>query len=402
MRTCPDCHSLVDDNAVFCDNCGYKLSTVEREFEPTIKAEIPPVSKPAIRPEAKNEQAGACSSCGYLNLPGEMFCQNCGVQLAPVASVPPPPPIPIAPPISQPESPPLRLVDEPAQESIPEPSVSATLPDENKIPLPGKCPNCGFPYGAEEKFCQNCGQHLERVVETKPEPAPEEIPDFKPLPEPAFQFEEERLPVDLPPTPAVEAAPEELVAEMEQAEPEQPEEMVSEPPVAAIFEPVEEITEEKVFPATSTEDESTPGTLVETEVEPVEFQAPPPAPEPTTSPQEFAQSMATGIRGRLVVRTSGVEIPLPSGQDEITIGRVDLVRNIFPDIDLSGYGGESSGVSRMHARLVLQGNQVYVEDLNSTNYTFINKLRLQPGQPYLLSDGDEIRLGLLAMVFHSG
>jgi pSer/pThr/pTyr-binding forkhead associated (FHA) protein len=96
-----------------------------------------------------------------------------------------------------------------------------------------------------------------------------------------------------------------------------------------------------------------------------------------------------------------VEIPLPSGQDEITIGRVDLVRNIFPDIDLTGYGGESSGVSRMHARLVLQDNLVNIEDLNSTNYTFVNKLRLQPGQPYHVSDGDEIRLGLLAMVFHS-
>jgi pSer/pThr/pTyr-binding forkhead associated (FHA) protein len=137
-------------------------------------------------------------------------------------------------------------------------------------------------------------------------------------------------------------------------------------------------------------------------VEPAELQAPVPAPEPPPIVQEIEKSMAGGIRGRLVVRTTGVEIPLPSGLNEITIGRVDLVRNIFPDIDMSGYGGESNGVSRMHARLVLQGSQVYIEDFNSTNYTFVNKLRLQPGQPYLVSDGDEIRLGLLAMVFHSG
>ncbi len=402
MRTCPDCHSLVDNNAVFCDNCGYRLQSFEREIEPTIKAEIPQASKPAVRPEAKDDQSGACSSCGYLNMPGEMFCQNCGVQLAPVASIPPLPPTPIAPPISQPESPPLRPVEEPAPRPVPEPPVSGATPDEKKIPEPGKCPNCGFPNGAEEKFCQNCGQYLERVVELQPEPASEQLPQYQPQPEAVFQPEEESLPAELQPAPAAEGAPEELEAEVEQTEPEQAEELVSELPAAEIIEPVEEITEEKVFPATSTEEEPISGKPTETDVEPVDFQAPLPAPEPSTSSQEIAQSMAGGIRGRLVVRTTGVEIPLPSGQDEITIGRVDLVRNIFPDIDMSGYGGESSGVSRMHARLILQGNQLYVEDLNSTNYTFVNKLRLQPGQPYLVSNGDEIRLGLLAMVFHSG
>lgn len=402
MRTCPDCHSLIDDNAVFCDNCGYRLPSVEREIEPTIKAEIPQASKPTVRPEAKDEQVGACSSCGYLNMPGEMFCQNCGVQLAPVASIPPLPPTPIAPLKSQPESPPFKPVEEPAPKPVPVPSVAGTTPDDRKISGPGKCPNCGFPNGADEKFCQNCGQYLERVVETQPEQAPEQLPAYQLQPEPVFQPEEESLPIDLPPVPSAEAAPDELEAEVEQAVPEQLEELVSEQPAAKIIEPVEEITEEKEFPATSTEVEPISVKPVETDFEPVDLQAPLPAPEPSTSSQEIAQATAGGIRGRLVVRTTGVEIPLPSGQDEITIGRVDLVRNIFPDIDMSGYGGESSGVSRMHARLVLQGNQVFVEDLNSTNYTFVNKLRLQPGQPYLVSNGDEIRLGLLAMVFHSG
>ncbi len=48
-------------------------------------------------------------------------------------------------------------------------------------------------------------------------------------------------------------------------------------------------------------------------------------------------------------------------------------------------------VSRQHARLLLQAEGYLLEDLGSTNGTFLNGVRLS--QPILLSDGDEVGLG---------
>jgi hypothetical protein len=153
--------------------------------------------------------------------------------------------------------------------------------------------------------------------------------------------------------------------------------------------------------------------LPEPEVEPAQMEAPAveeqpaeetPMPTPSTAPfeQPKVEEPAVMIRGKLIVRSSGDVITLPLDKTEMTIGRSDPVRNIFPDIDLTRHGGDTAGVSRMHARLILQGSQLYVEDLNSTNYTFINRQRLQPGQPTVLKSGDEIRFGLLAVSYVSG
>jgi pSer/pThr/pTyr-binding forkhead associated (FHA) protein len=106
--------------------------------------------------------------------------------------------------------------------------------------------------------------------------------------------------------------------------------------------------------------------------------------------------------GKLLILDTGVELLLTARKSELLIGRSDPARNIYPDVDLASSGGETLGVSRTHARLVSQGSQVYLEDLNSTNFTFLNKQRLQPGQRYPLKQGDEIRLGLLVMKYLAG
>lgn len=56
-------------------------------------------------------------------------------------------------------------------------------------------------------------------------------------------------------------------------------------------------------------------------------------------------------------------------------------------------------VSRVHARIVELGGEYYLEDLNSTNGTFKNGLRLQPYEKKKLEEHDEIRFGKLEYVY---
>lgn len=107
------------------------------------------------------------------------------------------------------------------------------------------------------------------------------------------------------------------------------------------------------------------------------------------------------IGGRLVVQGSNAVLTFPPGRSEVVIGREDPVSGIFPEIDLTPHGGDEAGVSRRHARIFLQGSQLMIEDLNSTNYTYVNQHRLTPGQPYPLKDGDELRMGRLKLNYQA-
>lgn len=60
---------------------------------------------------------------------------------------------------------------------------------------------------------------------------------------------------------------------------------------------------------------------------------------------------------------------------------------------------DDCSVSRLHARIVREGDSYYLEDMNSTNGTFKNGLHLQPYERRKLKEEDEIRLGTLYLVF---
>jgi len=107
-----------------------------------------------------------------------------------------------------------------------------------------------------------------------------------------------------------------------------------------------------------------------------------------------------GGRARLVMQGSDAVLPFPPDMSEVIIGRKDPVHSVFPDIDLSDHGGGEAGVSRQHARTFVQGSQVFIEDLSSTNHTYVNQQVLTPGQPHPLRDGDEVRLGRLKFNFY--
>lgn len=58
-----------------------------------------------------------------------------------------------------------------------------------------------------------------------------------------------------------------------------------------------------------------------------------------------------------------------------------------------------SSVSRIHARITKREGYFWLEDLNSTNGTFHNGLRMQPYEKKRLDEGDEIRCGKSVVIF---
>lgn len=93
-----------------------------------------------------------------------------------------------------------------------------------------------------------------------------------------------------------------------------------------------------------------------------------------------------------IEQESEIEVPL---RKAVHLGRMDPTTNVFPEVDLTEYGGLEKGVSRRHARLIEHNGQVVVEDLGSINGTFINDEKLAPYLSQTIQDGDRLRLGHL-------
>ncbi|MDT5061598.1 MAG: hypothetical protein QOH63_2057 [Acidobacteriota bacterium] len=112
-------------------------------------------------------------------------------------------------------------------------------------------------------------------------------------------------------------------------------------------------------------------------------------------------ALMDGAHARLVIergRSAGKQFPL--SDEESQIGRWDADGGIFPDVDLDADDPEAK-VSRRHARIMRRNEQYFIEDLGSTNGTFINRgRRLLPGDRQPLRDGDEIIVGKTFLRFH--
>lgn len=108
-----------------------------------------------------------------------------------------------------------------------------------------------------------------------------------------------------------------------------------------------------------------------------------------------------GAHARLVIeRGDAADTEFPLRSEESNIGRWDADNGIFPDVDLDAYDPDAK-VSRRHARVTFRGNIHMIEDLGSTNGTFLNRgRRLLPGSPQVLTDGDEIIVGKTFLRFH--
>jgi pSer/pThr/pTyr-binding forkhead associated (FHA) protein len=136
-----------------------------------------------------------------------------------------------------------------------------------------------------------------------------------------------------------------------------------------------------------------------TATEPAAPSEPAAASAATTAPEAVAAPAPAGPR--LTVDESGVDIALPADKSEYVIGREDPISGIFPEVDLTPYGGENGGVSRQHARLSRSGSQWMLTDLNSTNHTRVDGARLEPNTPTEVKDGSKLQFGRLALTFHA-
>lgn len=116
-----------------------------------------------------------------------------------------------------------------------------------------------------------------------------------------------------------------------------------------------------------------------------------PLPEP---PQSDGQPPAKGVHSVLLIERGGAaNTEFPLSGEESQIGRWDADNGIFPDVDLDAYDVDAK-VSRRHARILCRNGAFMIEDLGSTNGTFVNRgRRMLPGSPQVLSDGDEIIVG---------
>ena len=125
----------------------------------------------------------------------------------------------------------------------------------------------------------------------------------------------------------------------------------------------------------------------------------PPLPVPAV-PATPAPASAAAPVPRLVM-DEGKDLLLPTDKPEIIVGREDPISGIFPEIDLTPYGGETGGVSRQHARLNHTAGQWTVTDLNSTNYTRVDGAKIEPNVATPLNDGARLQFGRVAMTFRS-
>lgn len=110
--------------------------------------------------------------------------------------------------------------------------------------------------------------------------------------------------------------------------------------------------------------------------------------------ESTGETAAKGVHAVLIIERGasvGTEFGLTS--EESNIGRWDADNGIFPDVDLDTHDPEAK-VSRRHARIIKENGQYSLEDLGSTNGTFINRgRRLIPGTRQPLNDGDEVIVG---------
>ena len=248
------------------------------------------------------------------------------------------------------------------------------------LPTTSNCPNCGATVQTDAAFCGQCGYNLHSnaapaAATSEATVAPDisvEVPELV-EPDPLLELlQPDPLGINpepnanqgtgsaLPPT-AISVSPEPA------------------PPLAA------EIPPPAPAPAPAP-----------AAVEPPPAPAPEPEPAPAPAAVEATPVLSASmtqlqqVTARLIHVQSDLNIELPQSLSVIHIGKPN--DRIPPDVDVSGFSN-SEIVSRIHADIRIDGDSHYVEDVGSSNGTYINNSPLLPGNRHRLRPGDRISLG---------
>ena len=209
------------------------------------------------------------------------------------------------------------------------------------LPVTVACPNCSAAIQADAGFCGQCGFNLKSQSAPLSSPMPStpesSSPDPQELPDPVV--------------------PDPLIA---------PDPITIPTPSAPITIP------------TQVETASIPSP-----------QAPPlQASQPKSVPISSTQLQQAYAR-LLNLQTSTV-IEIPPGLSVVHIGKPN--DRIPPDVDVAGFPN-AEVVSRIHADIRIEGDAYYIEDVGSSNGTYINNAPLPMGNRHRLRAGDRISLG---------
>jgi pSer/pThr/pTyr-binding forkhead associated (FHA) protein len=232
-------------------------------------------------------------------------------------------------------------------------------------PLPAmkSCPNCGSGVQADASFCGQCGFNLRAAAQStngSAAEAPSETaaPDF-----------------DIP----------DLVA---------PDPLISPDPLVAGGSPSRSSSNAASAPSSAaSSNAASVGQVAPTQPPPAPYvpaetvaQVPPAA---APSPNLYATQIQIQTAKLLHLQTN-TTLELPQHLSVVHVGKPN--DRVPPDIDVSGFPS-SEIVSRIHADIRIEGDSYYVEDVGSSNGTYVNNIPLPAGNRHRLRPGDRIALG---------
>jgi pSer/pThr/pTyr-binding forkhead associated (FHA) protein len=227
------------------------------------------------------------------------------------------------------------------------------------LPATTNCPSCGATVQADAAFCGQCGYNLRSATAASTHTGATVAPD--PL----------EVPTLVTPDTLVEP-PQTVTSGSTHIPTPDPAPL---PTAVVVPAPLE----------AQNQSSSPPTVAAQTLIEEPEATSPQPAPAAT-----IARTQLQHVTGRLVHVQTDRLIELPQNLSVIHIGKPN--DRIPPDVDVSGFP-DSEIVSRIHSDIRIEGDAYYIEDVGSSNGTYINNLPLLPGNRHRLRPGDRISLG---------